>query len=56
VSTAAILRAKRRELSRRMRDASGREVIGAALDLLAGGERFIAYELIEGRSQVTGDL
>jgi len=43
VSTAAELRAQRRELSREMRDASGREIIEAAFTL----PRFIAYELIQ---------
>ena len=43
MTTAAELRARRRELSREMRDASGREVIEAAFTL----PRFIAYELIQ---------
>ena len=47
MTTAAVLRARRRELSRQMRNAGGQEVIDAALDLLGRGERFIAYELIQ---------
>jgi 3-methyladenine DNA glycosylase AlkD len=43
VSPTAALRAKRRELTKRMRDASGLEVIEAAL---REPERLIAYELI----------
>jgi len=47
MATVAELRARRRELSRRMRDASGAEVIETALQFLDRGERLIAYELVQ---------